>query len=123
MIKQVATLLLICYSVLLLRPLVPAVQDVMAHMFWNSEHMATVHYENGKYHVHIEISKGEESSSHTSKSLIKTIEPLNLHLATEKGLIGLALTDSVKLFDNTRHTPPRDGFFCVPSPPPWIVPA
>ncbi len=119
--KQVATLLLVCYAVLLLRPLVPALQDVMAHMFWNSEHMATVHYENGEYHVHVEISKGEESSSHTSKSLIKTIEPLNLHLATEKGLIGLALTSSVKLFDSARHTSPRDGFFYVPSPPPWML--
>jgi hypothetical protein len=115
---QVATLLLVCYAAFLLQPLVPVFKDAVAHMFWYSEHIATVHYENGSYHVHVELKTIEEKTQNTSKSLIKTAEPLTLHLATEKGLIGLALTDSVKLNKYARHNSPRDGFFHVPTPPP-----
>ncbi len=118
--RQVATLLLVCYAALLLRPLLPVLQDVMAHTFWKNEHIATVHYENGKYHVHVELSDAEEKSSNCSKSLIKQIEPLNLHLTTEKGFFGLALNLSVRLFDSARCNSPRDGHFFVPDPPPWV---
>lgn len=118
--KQVATLLLICYAALLLRPLGPVVTDVFAHIFWNSEHMATVHYENGQYHVHVEIKKVEENSSKTSKGLVKQIEPLTLHLATYTGFFGLALNLSVKLVDSARCNSPRDGHFFIPELPPWM---
>lgn len=117
--RQVATLLLVCYAALLLRPLLPVLQDGMAHMFWNSEHMATVHYENGKYHVHVEIAKSEENSTNTSKTLVKQFEPLTLHLTTYTGFFGLALNLSVRLVDNVRCNSPRDGHFFIPDPPPW----
>lgn len=121
MIKQVATLLLVCYAALLLRPAATVVQDVLAHLFWNSAHMATVHYENDNYHVHLELKTIEEKTANTSNSLPKQMEPLTLHLPTEKGLIGLALTSSVKLIEYTRHNSPRGGFFCAPTPPPWML--
>lgn len=121
MLRQVATLLLVCYAALLLRPVATVVQDAIAHIFWNSEHIATVHYENGDYHVHVKLKTIEEKTANASNSLPKQIEPLTLHLPTEKGLIGLALTSSVKLIEYTRHNSPRGGFFCVPTPPPWIV--
>jgi hypothetical protein len=118
--KQVATLLLVCYAAFLLRPLLPVLEDVMAHMLWKNEHIATVHYENGKYHVHLEISDAEEKSANTSKSLIKQIEPLTFHLTTDKGFFGLALNLSVRLVDYARCTSPRDGLFLLPDPPPWV---
>lgn len=117
--RQVATLLLVCYSALLLRPLLPVLEDFTAHIFWNSEHMATVHYENGKYHVHVEIAKAEENSSNSSKSLIKQIEPLTFHLTTVTELFGLALSHSDMLVDSARHNSPRGGHFLLPDPPPW----
>ena len=119
--RQVATLLLVCYAALLMRPLAPVFEDAMAHLFWNSEHIATVHYENGEYHVHIEITKSEEKTGNASNSLVKQIEPLNLHLTTDTGLFGLALNRSVRLVDSARCNSPRDGHFCVLTPPPWIV--
>lgn len=118
--RQVATLLLVCYAALLLRPLLPILEDTMAHMLWKNEHMATVHYENGEYHVHVEISDDEENCANTAKSLIKQIEPLTFHVTTEKEFFGLALNLSVKLFDNARCNPPRDGHFLLPDPPPWV---
>jgi hypothetical protein len=35
----------------------PAVIDLLAHTFWYSHHMATVHFENGKYHVHYQYAE------------------------------------------------------------------
>lgn len=118
--RQVATLLLVCYAALLLRPLLPVLEDAMAHMLWKNEHIATVHYENGEYHVHVEISDGEPNSENTAKSLIKQIEPLTFHVTTDKGFFGLALNLSVKLVDNARCNSPRDGHFLLPDPPPWV---
>ena len=47
-------LFLITYATNLLRPVLPYVSDAAAHIFWYSKHVSTVHYENGKYHVHVE---------------------------------------------------------------------
>ncbi|MEO5944131.1 MAG: hypothetical protein ABIP30_01585 [Ferruginibacter sp.] len=33
----------------------PYISDVVAHVFWYSQHMATVHYLDGKFHVHTEV--------------------------------------------------------------------
>lgn len=118
--RQVSTLLFVCYAALLLRPLIPVLADGLAHILWKTEHLATVHYENGKYHVHVEVAKNEENSKNSTNSFAKQIEPLNLHLTTDKGFFGLALNLSVKLFYNARHTSPRDGLFFIPDPPPWI---
>lgn len=37
------------------KPLLPYVRDGIAHIFFYAQHMATVHYENGKLHVHKEV--------------------------------------------------------------------
>ncbi len=37
------------------KPLLPYVSDGIAHVFFYAQHMATVHYENGKLHVHKEV--------------------------------------------------------------------
>ena len=38
----------------MLKPAIPYVSDAVSHVLWYNEHMATVHLENGKYHVHKE---------------------------------------------------------------------
>jgi hypothetical protein len=48
-------LLLFSYTTIICKPILPLVSDCMAHVFWYSQHMATVHYEHGKYHVHYEL--------------------------------------------------------------------
>lgn len=58
--KQLAILLLFCYAVVLIRPAIPCISDFIAHTCWEAEHLATVHFENGKYHVHLEMQKTEK---------------------------------------------------------------
>ncbi len=63
--KTAAYIFLFAYVVLLCKPITPIISDAFAHAFYYSQHMATVHYENGKMHVHQELIKkaGEENSS------------------------------------------------------------
>ena len=39
----------------MLKPVSPYIADAFEHIFNYSQHIATVHYENGKYHVHKEL--------------------------------------------------------------------
>jgi len=52
------------------KPVLPYVSDFIGHVFFYAHHMATVHYEDGKYHVHYETAKDakEDTSDKTSPS-------------------------------------------------------
>ena len=54
--KQIALyIILFSYSMVMLKPVSPYISNAVAHIFYYTQHMATVHYENGKYHVHKEL--------------------------------------------------------------------
>ena len=52
--KGLLYLVIFSYATIMLKPVLPFITDVIAHTFWYSHHMATVHFENGRYHVHTE---------------------------------------------------------------------
>ena len=54
--KAALYILLFAYSTVMLKPVSPYISDAVAHIFYYTQHMATVHYENGKFHVHKEIA-------------------------------------------------------------------
>ena len=60
--KALSYILLFSYALVLLRPLLPIVIDTTAHLFWRYEHIATVHYEKGKAHVHFELLQSSDKS-------------------------------------------------------------
>lgn len=53
--KTALYILLFAYTTAMLKPMSPYIADTIAHIFYYSQHLATVHYENGKLHVHKEI--------------------------------------------------------------------
>jgi hypothetical protein len=53
--KLILHIVLLSYTVVMLKPVLPYVSDLVNHVLFYKKHMATVHYENGKYHVHKEI--------------------------------------------------------------------
>jgi hypothetical protein len=61
-------IILTSYTALMLKPVLPYVKDGIEHIFFFAQHMATVHYENGNYHVHYETAKStkEENSNNPS---------------------------------------------------------
>ncbi len=60
--KTALYILLFAYSTAMLKPVTPYISDAVAHIFYKARHMATVHYENGKFHVHKEIVKNEKGN-------------------------------------------------------------
>ncbi len=69
--KAALYFLLFSYAMVILKPVTPYVSDAVAHIFYYSQHMATVHYENGKMHVHKEIvnnSKEDQPAKETPAS-------------------------------------------------------
>ena len=74
-------LLLFSYTSVMFKPVMPYVSDIIAHAFWYSHHMATVHYENGKYHVHNEVSKEAKNNNQENPNTDRKDAPANEHLA------------------------------------------
>lgn len=77
--KIIIYLFLSVYAFALIRPISPVVNDFVAHTFFKMQHMATVHYENGTFHVHKELRKAAEKTGNTSTSNL-VFENLAVHL-------------------------------------------
>lgn len=81
--KIITYLLLFTFSTMLLKPAMPYVTDVLAHSFWYANHMATVHFENGKYHVHKEVIDTEkESNQEKNTTLLKSFYSQDIFIAS-----------------------------------------
>ena len=84
--KQIALyIVLFSYSMVMLKPVSPYISDAVAHIFYYTQHMATIHYENGKYHVHKELvdnAKKNNPAKETSDS--KKENSASDHIATQQ---------------------------------------
>jgi hypothetical protein len=69
LMKKLAWLIIASYTLLLLQPVMPVLMDVIAHTFWEQQHILTVHEEHGKFHVHQEMVK---AGSHNHKHLVES---------------------------------------------------
>ncbi len=71
--KKIAIyILLVFYIAVQIRPLASVVQDALAHTFFKMQHLATIHYENGNYHLHADlkaVNDDESASNKTSQKL------------------------------------------------------
>jgi uncharacterized membrane protein len=68
--KGLVYLFLSIYSFAVLKPIIPVAKDFIAHAFNAQSHLATVHYEKGKYHLHVEVAKAAKET--TSNQTINT---------------------------------------------------
>ena len=73
LMRDVSYLVLFSYILLIFNSAVPIFSDIVAHTFWEKQHLLTVHKENGKYHVHFQVLNMEkqaakDKSSGSSKS-------------------------------------------------------
>ena len=39
------------------KPILPFIEDELAHLFWKAKHLATVHHHHGDHHAEEEIAK------------------------------------------------------------------
>jgi hypothetical protein len=80
--KALLYLLIFSYSTMLLKPVLPVISDKIAHIFWYSEHMATVHYEHGQYHVHYELYEAAKKGYPEKNNTTKEDDQVNIHLSS-----------------------------------------
>ncbi len=59
---DLAWLVIFCYTLLIFNPILPIATDIVAHTFWEKEHIMTVHQENGKFHVHWDLVRNAKQS-------------------------------------------------------------
>jgi hypothetical protein len=79
--KAVIYLLTLAYLFVQMKPLTAVFCDLTAHIFFKASHMATVHYENGHYHLHAELEQSakeqkDERSSLPDKQEYKEIQQI-----------------------------------------------
>ena len=65
------------------KPILPLVQDVLAHSFWESKHLATVHHHHGDHHAEEEIAEAEHDEHDEQPVTTKISEPVSVHMAAE----------------------------------------
>lgn len=81
--KLLLYLLLFSYTTVIVKPVLPTISDTIAHIFWYSQHMATVHYEHGQYHVHIEYADAAKKGYPEKNNTQKEDDSVNFHLSSE----------------------------------------
>ncbi len=63
--------LLIFYTFALCKPVVPLLIDKIAHIFWQTEHIASVHHHHGNHHTEQEIAaSAHEEETNSVRSLM-----------------------------------------------------
>ena len=97
----------------------PVINDVVAHIFFKMQHMATVHYENGKHHLHVELLSGldeqeKEPVRNTPTSIYETLAN-HIRNKTEVCLVDQALPSLTIPY---KVKPLFDVAIKKPTPPP-----
>ena len=75
---------LLLYTLAMCKPVLPLVQDNLAHIFWKAKHLATVHHHHGDHHAEEEVAEAEHAE-HADKqpATSKTSEPVSVHMVVE----------------------------------------
>jgi hypothetical protein len=68
---------------MLVKPFFPIILDLLAHTFWYSQHMATVHYEHGKFHVHYEYMLEAKKSASDKGTAVRPEFSVSEHELTQ----------------------------------------
>lgn len=68
LIHDVSFLLLFSYILLIFSPLVTISADLIAHTFWEKEHLMTVHRDEGKGHVNTELANSAKQADANKSS-------------------------------------------------------
>lgn len=103
-------ILLLTYATNLVKPVLPYIKDAVAHIFWYTDHLSSVHYENGKYHVHLEALR-EAKKTDNSKATVpgKAQQIVSEHMISRFDYQFIALSSPVQ-FVLAAHYPLRVGF-------------
>lgn len=84
-INRAIILVMLCiYAFGLIKPTMPLIKDVLAHTFFEKSHKATVHYENGRYHLHIELNDEVQKQDSKQNPSFSNTEVLASHIKSNE---------------------------------------
>lgn len=119
--KKIAIYILLSFYVFAqFKPVIVVVEDVLAHTFWKMQHMATVHYENGHYHIHSELSELSEKEKDNTQQKAPASEKINENTVQNIHEINFSFQINSILIPASIHQT-QDvlaGFTRINSPPP-----
>ena len=117
----IAYCLLLLYSFAVIKPVLPILKDEMAHIFWKTHHLSTVHHHHGNHHTEKEIAhSAHEEENKENGQVVKIAEPVSLHIVVQsffsfqptflkKQVFGTANDAVAFLCLDIRYPPPK---FC-----------
>ena len=86
--KIAAYYLLLIYILATVKPILPIVNDMLAHIFNEAEHIATVHQHFGKMHLHHDLKEAAKHDNDANNAaLLKATEPVSVHLFYEENTV------------------------------------
>lgn len=105
-----------------IKPLIYFSQDLVAHAFYKMEHLATIHYENGAYHLHNELKKTNDDSDNSStksekSQMKKNTEKFPEQLTSNTQFEFNALSKNCIITNNDVPLV-LSGYYTITSPPP-----
>lgn len=93
--KYLLYIVLFTYTSMMFKPVMPYLTDVVAHTLFYESHISTVHYEDGKLHVHKQVLKETENDQKSDKPLqLKKDSPQNDHYKSDVAFFIYALINS-----------------------------
>ncbi len=122
LINDLACMVLFSYTLFIFSPLVPIFADIIAHTFWEKEHLMAEHKLMGKNHIYLQLLKSaKQSEKDKSSSNPKTgsEEYISVTLATNTFVLKrhfIILSYPAFLFYSPIaypdvHCPPPWGFY------------
>ena len=75
-----AFFLLTSYLLALCKPVLPLLEDEIAHVFWKARHVATVHHHHGDHHAEKAIAEATHEKEGEGTATLKLSEPVSTHL-------------------------------------------
>jgi len=102
----------------MLKPVSPFITDTVEHIFNYTQHMASVHYENGTYHVHKELVDDEKKNNLSKEaSASKKDNSANDHIVIQQKLTASFLSTSIS-FQISSASKLINNYLAADYPPP-----
>ncbi len=102
----------------MLKPVSPYISDAVEHIFNYTQHMATVHYENGKYHVHKEIVDNAKKNNPVKETpSSKKEKSANDHIAIQQKQTAPDLPANIS-YQFTSSSNLHNNYLAADYPPP-----
>jgi hypothetical protein len=73
---------LVCYILLLFKPILPIISDAIAHTFYEKQHILLVHEVHGRFHIHQELANVSHQSDNEKSNELKYQSEEYLHVTS-----------------------------------------